>query len=342
VRLGVLTVGELARLPRAATAARLGDDAGRILDFAEGRDGEPLVVYVPPSLPREEVTWDEPAAGSEPLLFVLRGLVSRLSARLEGRGEAVQAVDLVVLHDRSMARLEGVTAETTLRFELSAPLWRAEELYRVIASRLGRAEFRAPPVGLRLETRAMTRALALQLPLARHAAGLGGSAATGPETLPILLAELTADLGKSRVGLLRIEGSHRPEKKSRLVPVTPEVLAPHSRKTKEHASSEATSQGFEGERESSQDKSVPTRLLHRPVPFDGPLRVGATVSVDHRLYTIERVAFEHRIANVEWWTGEPVSRDYMRVWLGGGSAGLEVVVYVDRNSGSRKIQAICD
>jgi len=331
VRLGVLTVGDLARLPRSAAASRLADDAGRVLDLAEGRDDSPLDAYVPPSLPCEAITWDEPASGSEPLLFVLRGLVSRLGARLEGRGEAVQALDLVVMHDRSMARLEGASPETVLRFELSAPLWRGEELYRVIASRLGRAELRAPSVGLRLEARAVTRALTLQLSLSRYAAGLGGNPSRGPETLAIVLAELISDLGKDKVGLLKLEGSHRPEKKSRLVPVTPSLLAPRP------AVSELAPPG-----EADAAKAVPTRLLSRPIPFDAPLRPGATVSVEHRLYSVERVTFEHRVAGVEWWTGQPVSRDYVRAWLGGRSSGLEVVVYVDRSTGERKIQAICD
>jgi protein ImuB len=328
VRLGVLTLGDLASLPRAATASRLGEEAGRVLDLSEGKDDSPLAAYVPPSLPEEVVTWDEPASGSEPLLFVLRGLVARLGARLEGRGEAVQALDLTVLHDRSAARLEGVEPETVLRFELAAPLWRSEELNRVIAARLTRKELPAPAVGLRLEARAVTRALALQLSLSRYASGLGGNPTKGPETLPIVLAELGADLGKDKVGLLRIEGSHRPEKKGRLVPVTPSVLV----------SRPASS----AEPESTALPKVPTRLLPRPIPFDAPLRPGATVSVERRLYTVGKVAFEQRIAGVEWWTGNPVSRDYVRAWLEGGSSGLEVVVYVDRASGERKIQAICD
>ena len=222
VRLGVFTVGELSRLPRAATASRLGDDASQVLDLAEGRDEAPLVAHVPQALPAEETTWDEPAFGVEPLLFVLRGLVSRLSARLEGRGEAVQALALVVLHDRATARFEDVAPSTVLYFELSSPLYRPEELSRVIASRLGRTELPAPTVGLRLEARAITRALSLQLSLSRYAVGLGGNPTKGPETLPVVLSELMTDLGKDKVGVLRLDGSHRPEKKSRLAAGEPQ------------------------------------------------------------------------------------------------------------------------
>jgi protein ImuB len=325
MRLGVVTLGDLTRLPRAASAPRLGEDAGRVLDLAEGRDDAPLVAYVPPAIPEEETTWDDPAFGVEPLLFVLRGLVSRLGARLEGRGEAVQALDLSVLHDRAVARLEGVAAQTTFHFELAAPLWRAEELFRVIASRIGRAELPAPTVGLRLEARAITRALALQLHLSRYAAGLGGNAARGPEILPVVLAELLADLGKDRVGMLRLEASHRPEKRSQLVPVTPATLASGSARPPE-----------------GDLRAAPTRLLAQPIPFNARLQPGATVSIDHRLYSVGRVAFERRLTAVEWWTEAPVSRDYSRVWLEGASGGIEAVVYVDRNTGARMIQAFSD
>jgi len=343
VRLGVLTLGDLARLPRSASASRLGDDASLVLDLAQGRDSSPLVAYVPPAIPKEESIWDEPVDGVSPLLFVVRGLLSRLSARLEGRGEALQAVDLVLLHDRGIARLQQASAETVLRFELAAPIWRPEELFRVISSRLGRTELSAPTIGLRLEARAITRALALQLDLSRYASGLGGSATRGPETLPVLLAELLSDLGKERVGVLRVEGSHRPEKKSRLVPVTKATLAMNQLKERRKKAAVPAASGVEHVPAAPPRKHPPpTRLLPHPIPIEGPLRRGATVALEHRLYSIGNVAFEERLDSVEWWSGAPVSRDYVRVWLHGAGGHAEVIVFVDRITGERKIQAICD
>lgn len=334
VRLGVHTVGDLTRLPRSATASRLGDDASRVLDLAEGKDELPLVAYIPPAMPKEESSWDAPVDGAEALLFVLRGLVSRLGARLEGRGEAVQALSLVIHHDKSVARLEGAAPVTTLHFELSSPLWRPEELFRVLSSRLGRTRLGAPTVGMALEAHAVTRALALQLSLSRYAAGLGGSSAKGPETLPVLVAELASDLGKSKVGILKLESTHKPEAKSRLVPVTPALFTPKSLKNHvQNAANDALSASL---------VNAPTRLLPRPVPLDVPLRSGATLLLGHRLYSIERVTFDGRLDGVEWWTDSPVARDYVRLWLRGASGGMEAVVYVDRASGVRMLQGICD
>jgi protein ImuB len=241
-----------------------------------------------------------------------------------------------------MSRLAGTGAETSLHFDLSAPIHRAEELFRVVASRLGRVETSAPTVGLRLEARAITRALPLQLDLSRYASGLGGGSTKGPETLPVLLGELLADLGKERVGIFSLEGSHRPEKKSRLVPVTASTFAFGKRARPRRARGEGESAEARESEGSPGLSGVPTRLLPRPVPFDAPLRRGTTLSLEHRLYSIERVVFERRLEGIEWWSGSPVSRDYVRVWLRGQSGGIEAIVYVDRATRARMIQAICD
>lgn len=327
MRLGVRTFRDLCALPREAVGPRLGPAAGALLDLAAGKDDSPLVAYVPPPMLEEEATWEEPVTGSEPLLFVLRGLTSRLSARVEGRGEAVQALNLSILHDPSISRIEGAPLSSTLTFEFASPLHRQEELYRVLSSRLSRSELRSPSIGLRLETKAITRALALQLSLSRHASGLGGDAHRGPELLPVVLSELTTDLGKDKVGVLERVSSHRLEKKSRLASISPARL--RSRQPNLFELGEMEAEG-------------PTRLLGRPIPFEAPLRQGSVVSIDHRLYTVEKVAFDRRLDAVEWWTKEPVSRDYVRVWLSGARGGLEALVYKDRITGTRWLQGIWD
>ncbi|MET0593622.1 MAG: DNA polymerase Y family protein, partial [Polyangiaceae bacterium] len=107
-RLGLWTVGDLSSLPPRALAGRLVDRGATVdpwresFELAEGRDDAPLVAYEPPDAPTECIAWDEPIYTIEPLLFALRGLVSRLSARLEGRGEAAQSIELSAPYDRSI------------------------------------------------------------------------------------------------------------------------------------------------------------------------------------------------------------------------------------------------
>jgi hypothetical protein len=78
------------------------------------------------------------------------------------------------------------------------------------------------------------------------------------------------------------------------------------------------------------------------VPLDVALRVGSTVRIDHRLYTIETVRFAERLDSVEWWSGALVARDYIELVLRGTEGVVQALVYVDRVSGRRYLQGIVD
>jgi hypothetical protein len=82
--------------------------------------------------------------------------------------------------------------------------------------------------------------------------------------------------------------------------------------------------------------------LPEPLPLEAALRVGATVAVDRRLYSIERLRFEQRLFAVEWWTRAPVQRDYVRLWLRGHDGVVEALAFVDRESNKRYLQAVAD
>jgi protein ImuB len=334
IRLGVLTLAELRELPKSALSARLGEHATQVLAFVAGRDDAPLVAYTPPRVLVEESSWDDASAGIEPLLFVLRGLSSRLGARLSGRGEAARALRLEIVADPALARFRGAPRSTRLDFALPKPLWKAEELNRIVASKLERVELSAPSVGLRLEVTELTEAQPRQLEL-----GLwGASNADALDELPIVLAELAADLGEARVGVLRAVDSHRPELASELVPALPstgrEVRS--KKRTRRLQSLKVVAPA-----------GAPAlvhrlnRLLPEPIAIEAPLRLGATLALERRLYTIESLRFEQRLEAVEWWSGA-VNRDYVRVGLRGAEGLLEGLVYVDRESGKRYWQGVVD
>ncbi|HMJ16460.1 MAG TPA: DNA polymerase Y family protein [Polyangiaceae bacterium] len=349
VRLGVLSVGELAALPRAASAARLGKHAASILSLCEGLDPEPLVPHEPPRVLVEHSTWEEGVDRVEALLFVLRGLAARMSARLAGRGEAAQKLVLGIEGDVSIAQLNGAKPHVELEFELVTPLWREQEILRVVAARLERQQLETPSVGLRLRAEALTSADGQQLDLSRVASGL--TACRGLEQLPVLLAELQADIGKECVGVLSLVDSLRPEHKSELVPA---LAARRTRTRRVPVKAGKTAKrtqgvGADAGARSISDRSVhtgwpraPSRLLQRPVPLDAVLRVGATLAIEEHLYSIERIEFEQRLDAVEWWSRTAVARDYLRLWLGGAAGGLEAIVYVDRNTGARFLHGIAD
>ena len=340
-RLGLLTWGELGRQPRSALASRLGKEAARVLELCSGEDSAPLVAYQPPLTLEEESSWDDAVSGTEPLGFVLRGLAARISARLCARGEAAELLDVTLLHDPVIARFRGVPAQTVLHFKLPAPLHREAELRRIVASRLERISLGAPSVGMKLTVPRLAPRVQRQLSLAEL---LVGDTTSGEEDLPLVLAELAADIGEERVGVLSLVDAHRPEAQSALGAALPEQGGHARRKGKRAKPPNAAPKSSLRKTEPpiwSRLPSPPTRLLPNPVELSSVISAGSTLVLGHTLYTIERLRFEQRLDAVEWWS-RPVARDYLRLWLTSEAGGLEALVYVDRHSGRRFLQAVGD
>jgi protein ImuB len=314
-----------------------------VLDLLAGRDHEPLVPFTPPRVLVEETSWDEPVAGVEPLGFALRGLLSRLSARLQGRGEAAAEIKLTIHGDRGRARFRGVPAERCLRFTLAKPMSRESDLRRVLGSRLERTTLDTPSLGLHLEATRLTEAVPRQLELESL---LNGTSAEAADELPLVVAELCADLGEERVGVLGVLDSHRPEQRSQLGPVFPKEAPSRTelKKTRpprpshpSHLSPMVVTKTLG----SGAPFGPPTRLFPEPVEFEAPLRAGATLGVDRRLYVIESVSFEARLEAVEWWS-HSISRDYVRLTLRGSSGVWEALAFVDRETNRRYLQGVLD
>jgi protein ImuB len=364
VRLGVLTLKDLAALPRSTLSSRLEGEVTRALDLSVGIDPTPLVPYELPENVVEELGFEHGVEGSEPLLFAVRGLAARFSARLAGRGMAAEKMELELLHDRPIARLRGASESTLLKFSLSTPLTREEEIRRILSARLERTRLPAPTVGVRLAAKVLVSAVARQLELGQ---ALSGGTDVEKE-LPLVVAEIAADVGEGRVGVLEILDAHRIEARSMLAPaLNTERSSSRGRRAKPRANarrgtartsvprgpgprwatplsvhvSGASLAVMEGA--SGLDERAPlTRLLPEPVRLDSPLRVGATIAIERSLYTIEALRFEHRLHAVEWWNGAPVTRDYVRVWLKSLESVIEALVYVDRTNGRRYLQAVAD
>ena len=91
-RLGIGTLGELAKLPRAATADRFGALGLRARDLARGRD-VPLRPRAPVERLQEELELPEAASGPQ-LEQGLGLLIDRLLARRERRGRALRSAVL--------------------------------------------------------------------------------------------------------------------------------------------------------------------------------------------------------------------------------------------------------
>ncbi|MEO8901618.1 MAG: hypothetical protein ABI488_07630, partial [Polyangiaceae bacterium] len=189
-------------------------------------------------------------------------------------------------------------------------------------------------------------AVARQLELSQVLAGVTVNAGAEDE-IPVLIAELVAELGEEKVGTLKLVDSHRPEAKSKLSPAQLEREKPHSARGKR--ATRGTQSGVpDGARLRKTEPSfaelpgAPTRLLTEPCELHAPLRVGVSLAIDRSLYTIEHLRFEQRLDAVEWWGHAPVTRDYVRLWLQGSSGGFEALAFVDRMTGRRYLHALAD
>jgi len=325
-RLGLWTVGDLVDLPARTLAGRLVDPSGTTdpwresLELAWGRDDAPLVAYEPPRAPWESIVWDDPVHAIEPLLFALRGLSARLSARLEGRGEAAQSIELFAPYDRSIAKLrkissaEGAEPALFFRIELPSPLAKKSDLFRVLKSKLEKVTLGAPVIGLSITARQLTRAPRMQL-------FMGGDATiqNDPGAMAVLLAELSAEIGRENVGVLETSPVHRPEARTHLALL-------------DELSSSKKGNDATFVRPAS-DVEFPTRLLPKPLPFEVIPGQRSSVAIDNQLFTWVGSSHPMRFDRIEWWTAAPMSRDYARVWLTSGKKNIDAWVFTDRRTG---------
>ncbi|HSK15197.1 MAG TPA: hypothetical protein VK915_03420 [Gaiellaceae bacterium] len=155
--LGVKRLGELARLPGAAVADRLGADGAEARRLALGEGDAAVRPRRPPAELAETLAFPEPVANELTLARALAVLVERLLARPERAGRAPRQLAL-------SARLVGGgswRSSLTLREPTAEP----DRLRLALAPRL--AELPAPTAELRLELGELTESVGTQAELVR-------------------------------------------------------------------------------------------------------------------------------------------------------------------------------
>lgn len=195
-RWGVSTLGELAGLPRAGLAARLGAAGLAAHDLARGiDDGRPWTSWAPPPFWEEaqELDWNIDALG--PLMAVLERVVERLTARLSAASRVADALELRVSlaggghHARTLA--------------LACPMDAPRPLLLLLQHELEARPPRGSVDAVALQARAIPR---------RAVAGeLGRPAPPAQRDLATVLARLVALVGADAVGAVALADSHRPD-----------------------------------------------------------------------------------------------------------------------------------
>jgi protein ImuB len=192
---GIHTIGELAALPTRAIGTRLGPDGVQLVRRARGEDDTPLVPRELPLQFEEQVDLEYGIEALEPCLFVLRGLLDRLTARLDMRG--------LVCGDLRLGLRLATGGRDDRTVTVAAP---SNDLKALLA--LIRLHLEAHPPAAALEAMRVAavpeRLRAAQLDLFRP----GGPA---PARLAVTLARLTALCGADRVGTPVVPDTHRPD-----------------------------------------------------------------------------------------------------------------------------------
>lgn len=267
-RLGVHGVRDLARLPRAALGARLGARAAEIMQLLEGDDRAPLTPHVPRRAPSETLELEHGTDSLEALSFVVKTLASRLALRLAGRGVGVVKLTLELALDARLARHASSDAAPERKrcvLTLPTPISHARELFVVLRARLERTLLPAPVLALTL--RADECRARVHVPRS-----LFEPESQGSRAMPLLVAELSAELGDGAVGRLALGDSWRPDERSVLTPFFGDTPSTPSR-DEPAPSPEASPE--------------PSLLLPEPLP------------VERRLVTAFRFVARHE--SLAWW-----------------------------------------
>lgn len=198
--IGVRTLGQLMRLPRAGFARRFGKQRLNELDRALGRAPDPRAAHQSPE--HFCASLDMPAETGD-MALVLAGaqqLVSRLSAFLIARQGSVQGFWLRLFHNDAPA--------TAVRVGMLEHCRDARRLHELLATRLEYVGLPAPVIAIELKSARVVTATACEGDLFRR--GVNGDWVQ-------LLENLCARLGRRAVSGLASVPEHRPESAWRYV-----------------------------------------------------------------------------------------------------------------------------
>jgi len=210
--MGLATLGDLFRLPRAALARRIGPAALAYLDRLRGRVPEVLPRWSPAERHERRIAFEHGIADHAALVFPLRRLLHEFARILVQRDAAVQRFTLALEDERGHA--------TRIPIEFLVPQCDPDALLELARARLERHAPAHPVFALALH--------ADDLPLARPLPrDLFDTRRPGHLDWPALAERLRARLGDSALHGLACVADHRPARASRFVATdTPSPSAP--------------------------------------------------------------------------------------------------------------------
>jgi protein ImuB len=214
-RMGVRTIGEVLRLPRAGLVRRFGVLQLAELDRLTGRTADLRPVFKPHERfrRRRELTFE--AESNTVLLGVLQPLLAELQQFLRVRQCALTAIECVLRHRHA--------APTRCPLRLAAATADIAHLTELLGERLSQLALPEPVRSCELRSSELVPQSLLSGELWRPGEHGGGPGAESPH----LLERLQARLGTDAVCTLQLLADHRPEKSWQCCQATRRAAAAH-------------------------------------------------------------------------------------------------------------------
>ena len=192
---GIHTFGDLARLPLAGVAERLGQEGVRLRKLAQGKSDRRLNLVHPPIGFAQALELEYAITEVEPLSFVLSRLLNQLCANLNEYALATNEIKLTLkLHNNS---------EYERAITLPVPMRNPKTLLRLLMFDIEREPPQAAIIAVAITAEPIK-------PRASQT-GLFIPLAPEPERLEITLARLAKLVGAENVGTPEILDTHRPD-----------------------------------------------------------------------------------------------------------------------------------
>ncbi len=192
---GIHTLGQLAALNKEQLGARLGPEAIRLWEQANGQSSRVLKLARPPELFEENFEFENEIETAEPLLFMLRRFLEQLAVRLTAIYLVPKELTLrITFADKQFYKRV---------LKIPQPTNEVDLLFRMLQTHLENFRSEHPIVAVALS--------AEPIKPAGEQFGLFETTLRNPHQLSETLARLTALLGADRIGTPVLEETHRPD-----------------------------------------------------------------------------------------------------------------------------------
>jgi len=192
---GIHTLGQFAALDREQLGTRLGPEAVRMWERANGQSNRVLKLIRPPESFEESFEFENEIETAEPLLFILRRFLEQLAVQLSG---------IYLVTKELILRITFTNKQIYERiFKIPQPTNNVDLLFRMLHTHLENFKSEYPIVAVALS--------AQPIKPAREQFGLFETTLRNPQQLAETLARLIALLSADQVGTPVLEETHRPD-----------------------------------------------------------------------------------------------------------------------------------